>query len=408
VFAIRAGRTFDGQESIPGSTLVVIDDGRIVGVESGSAAPDGMPVAEFPEATVLPGLIDMHVHLGGDSKTGALDRLPTYSCAELERVMAEALRQQLAAGVTMVRDLGDRRWAAVELRDRISSEGGRSLSPTILASGPPITSPGGHCWSMGGEAQGPDQLRAAVRERAERRVDVVKIMASGGHLTPTTDVMTCQFSLEELRLVVEEAHASGLPVTAHAHGLPAVEQAVEAGVDGIEHCSCLTPSGIHMPESLLESLAARRIAVCPTLGMHGDHAPPPHIAALMQRTGVTWEARLARVAHMHRAGVVMVSGVDAGIGEVKPHGSLAGAVADLVAGGVSSVDALASATSVAAAACGLGVRKGRLRTGYDADLVLVEGDPTVDIAALGHVAAVMVGGKWVDGPATGAASAAAR
>ncbi len=100
---------------------------------------------------------------------------------------------------------------------------------------------------MGGEATGPEQLRAAVRDRVERGADLVKVMASGGVMTPGSDALRCQFQLAELRVVVEEAHAAGLPVTAHAHGLPAVEQAVDAEVDGIEHCTCLTSSGIQMP-----------------------------------------------------------------------------------------------------------------------------------------------------------------
>jgi imidazolonepropionase-like amidohydrolase len=284
----------------------------------------------------------------------------------------------------------------VEWRDRLTAGVAESLSPTIVASGPPITSTGGHHWSMGGEVEGADQLRAAVRERAARRVDVVKIVASGGNLTPGTDVIACQFALDELRLVVEEAHDAGLPVTAHAHALPAVEQAIDAGVDGIEHCSCMTTSGIQMPEELLESVAEHGFAVCPTLGKLGDAGLSRHVAALTQRTGMSWEARVAQVGRMQRAGVVVVSGVDAGISDAKPHGILAEAVADLVAGGISTADALASATSVAALACGLGKRKGRLRAGYDADLLLVDGDPIAQVASLGHVEAVMVRGQWVD------------
>jgi imidazolonepropionase-like amidohydrolase len=249
---------------------------------------------------------------------------------------------------------------------------------------------------MGGEVESPDGLRSAVRERAERGVDVVKIMASGGANTPGTNVLLCQFSLDELRLVVDEAHALGLPVTAHAHGLPAVEQAVESGVDGIEHCSCLTESGIEMSDRLLESLAVQRIAVCPTLGKTADAVPPPVVVAMMERTGMTWEGRQAQVGRMHRAGVRIVSGADSGISAGKPHGVLPRAVADLVAGGISVTDALASATWLAAQACGLADRKGRLEAGYDADLLVIDGDPVTDIDSLCHVAAVMVRGEMVD------------
>jgi imidazolonepropionase-like amidohydrolase len=399
VLAIRAERAFDGEQAIPGGALVLTDSGRIVGIEPGSAPlPEGCPVIEVPGATLLPGLIDTHVHLCGDSRDGALQRLPDHSDADLDRVIEQALRQQLAAGVTTVRDLGDRRWAVLEWRDRRAAGNGRPPCPTIVASGPPITSPGGHCWHMGGQAKGHAQLRQAVRERAEREVDVVKVMASGGNTTPGTDVMACQFALEELRVVVEEAHRHGLPVTAHAHGLPAVEQAVAAGVDGIEHGSCLTPTGIQQPQRLLEALAARQTVVCPTLGWAPGVAPaiPPAILARMAQAGITLEGFRAAVGRLHRAGIRLVAGSDAGIAAVKPHGVLPETLVALVEAGVPATDALASATSRAAQACGLGDRKGRLRAGYDADLLLVDGDPLANIGALRRVAGVLLRGAMAD------------
>jgi imidazolonepropionase-like amidohydrolase len=398
MLAIRAERAFDGEQTIRGGALVLTDGGRIVGIEPGTAPlPEGWPVIEVSGATLLPGLIDIHVHLCGDSQHGALERLPGHSHAELHQVIEQALRQQLAAGVTTVRDLGDRRWAALEWRNRAAGNGGLPY-PTIVASGPPITSPGGHCWHMGGQAKGAQQLRQAVRERAERRVDVVKVMASGGNTTPGTDVMACQFTLQELRLVVEEAHRHGLPVTAHAHGLPAVEQAVTAGVDGIEHGSCLTPTGIRQPDRLLEGLAARQTAVCPTVGWAPGVAPAiaPAVLARMAQAGITLEAFRAAVARAHRVGVRLVAGSDAGIAAVKPHGVLPETVVALVEAGIPAVQALASATSRAAQACGLGDRKGRLRPGYDADLLLVDGDPLVDIGVLRRVAGVMLRGAMAN------------
>lgn len=194
------------------------------------------------------------MHLGGDGCDGALNRVADYPDAELTEVIEvieAALRRHLAAGVTTVRDLGDRRWSVVERRDHAAGGGAGGTSPTIVASGPPITSVRGHCWYMGGEARGSAALREAIRQRAERRVDVVKIMASGGVLTSETDVLSCQFSSGDLRLLVDEAHAAGLPGTAHAHGLLAIEQAIEAGVNGIEHCNCLAPTGVETQDSLL-------------------------------------------------------------------------------------------------------------------------------------------------------------
>ncbi len=252
---------------------------------------------------------------------------------------------------------------------------------------------------MGGEAGQPGELRAAVREHAERGVDIIKVMASGGAMTAGTDVLACQYTLEQLRTVADEAHACGLPVTAHAHALPAVIQAVDAGVDGIEHCSCVTGRGIEVPPDLPGRLARNRIIVCPTLGRNPGATPPPAVLAIQQRTGLTWQDRQALAGKLHQAGVLIASGVDAGISDGKPHGILALAIADLIAGGIPAADALASATSLAAQACGLGDRKGPLHPGYDADLAVVDGDPVGDIAALTAVRAVYLGGRAAQ-PAT--------
>lgn len=294
-----------------------------------------------------------------------------------------------------MRDLGDRNWSVVRRRDsaRASSATGH-LSPAIIAAGPPITTPGGHCAFMGGAAEGRQQLRAAVRERVERGVDVVKVMGSGGAFTPGTDVTRCQFTLDELRLVVDAAHAAGPPVTVHAHALAAVEQALDAGADGIEHCSCLTADGVRTTDELLERLARQGTTVCPTLGKTAEGVPPPPVQALLERFGLSIEQRQQAAARMHRAGVRLVSGADSGINAAKPHGIVPAAIADLTAGGVPADAALATVTSLAADACGIADRKGRLRRGLDADLLVVRGDPLTDMAALADPVAVLVLGAW--------------
>ena len=387
----RADRAFDGERVLPGGALVLVRDGRIVAVQPGSApAPDGCEVTFLPGTTLLPGLIDAHTHLCGDSGPRALDQLPELDAAALDEKITAALRTQLAAGVTAVRDLGDRAWAAVLRRDR----GGDG--PTIVASGPPITSVGGHCAGMGGEVSGVDGMRAAVRERAERGVDIVKIMTSGGAMTVGTDMLSCQFSFEELRAAVDEAHRLGLPITAHAHALSAVEQSVEAGVDGIEHCSCVVRGGFRAPPELAERIATAGIAVCPTLGQEPGVVPPPQVQAALQRAGITWEGRLVPIAELVRAGITMISGADSGISPGKPHGVLPMAVAELASCGMSPTAALASATSVAARACGLGDRTGRLASGLDADLLVVDGDPVTALDALRSVRIVVSRGRPVD------------
>lgn len=161
MIAIRARRVFDGERIVPDAETVLIDGSRIVGVApSGMPLPDGCDVVDFPDATLLPGLIDTHVHLCGDGGHGALDRLPTFSAEEMTAVIEGSLRAHLASGVTTVRDLGDRSWAVIDWRDRNRGDTGM---PSVLASGAPITSPGGHCWNMVGQARGVDELCRAVR-----------------------------------------------------------------------------------------------------------------------------------------------------------------------------------------------------------------------------------------------------
>ncbi|GAB3308425.1 amidohydrolase family protein [Geodermatophilus aquaeductus] len=386
--AYRADRAFDGDRVLRDGALVLVDGGRILAVEPASAAPPAdVPVTHLRGTTLLPGLVDAHVHLCGDAGPRALDQLAELSREQVDAVVSASLARHLAAGVTAVRDLGDVGWAVVR---RAPGPG-----PTVVASGPPITSPGGHCAAMGGAATGADALRAAVRERAERGAGVVKLMASGGAMTAGTDMAACQFTSAEVRAVVDEAHRLGLPVTAHAHALGAVRQVLTAGVDGIEHCSGMTATGWGVPPALAGQLARAGTVVCPTLGLAPGIEPPPRVRAVIDRLGMTEQARAEEAARLHRAGVRLVSGVDAGIAPGKPHGLLPEAVRSLVAGGVPVVDALRTATGGAADACGLAGRTGRLAPGRDADLLLVDGDPTADVAALPRVRLVVSRGREV-------------
>jgi imidazolonepropionase-like amidohydrolase len=389
----RADIAFDGEHELPEGVLVLVEQGVIVGIESGRAdAPLDCPVAYQLGTTLLPGLIDAHTHLCGNSGPDALDRLPNLTDDEIDVAVGAALRAHLAAGVTAVRDLGDQNWAVVD-RHRDRPDG-----PTVIASGPPITSIGGHCAAMGGAVRGVDALRRAVRDRADRGADLVKIMTSGGTMTTTTDVLACQFTGDEVAAVVDEAHRLGLPVAAHAHALAAVEQSVVAGVDTIEHCTCMAIDGVRTPPELADAIIAAGIVVCPTLGydlsaLGGEL--PTQVKAMMAKTGLTLEERDAHIAELYRRGVTMISGDDSGINPGKPHGVLPNSIARLVELGASPVAALASATAVAAKACGLASRTGRLAVGLDADLLIVDGDPTIDIAALRRVNTVVSRGRVV-------------
>jgi imidazolonepropionase-like amidohydrolase len=395
VHGYRAPRAFDGERALPDGALVLVGDGRIVAVDPASTpAPADCPVTELPGATLLPGLVDAHVHLCGDGGPHALDHFPELSDTELDAIVGRSMAEQLAGGVTAVRDLGDARWAVVD-RHRDRDDG-----PTVVASGPPITSPEGHCAGMGGEAAGEQALRRAVRERAEHGADVVKIMTSGGLMTTSTDFLVDQFTLDELRVVVDEAHRLGLPVTAHAHGVPAVEKCLAAAVDGIEHGTCVTPDGIRMPPGLADAIAAAGIPVCPTFGRQNGIAPPPHVLEQLARAHMAWEDRYPQIAELHRAGVVLAGGIDAGINPAKPHGIAVESLVELGISGLSATEALAAGTSVAARVCGLGRRTGRLAPGLDADLLAVAGDPLADLTALRDVVLVVSRGREVSGART--------
>ncbi len=389
--AYRVDRAFDGEAMIAGGALILVEGTRITAVQlGGTPTPTGFTEVALPGATALPGLVNTHVHLCAGDELDALSLDTRRSPAEREAVIRRSLAAQLAAGTTTVRDLGDTGYA-------VADRAPRSDEPRVIASGPPITTPGGHCAAMGGVAAGPAALERAVAERADHGVRVVKIIVSGGAMTAGSDLLALQFDRDEVTLVVREAHRRGLAVTAHAHSLGSAEVCVDAGVDGIEHFTCLTERGVVTPDALVEGVLAAGIVVGPTFGRLPGSTHSESMKAVMERTGLTLESRFRQVAALHRAGVPIVSGSDDGIHPGKPHGVLPYAVAELVTAGVDPAAALATATSVAAQTCGLADRVGRLAAGLDADLLFVDGDPTADITVLTRVRSVVLRGDPVVG-----------
>jgi imidazolonepropionase-like amidohydrolase len=383
--ALRAAWLFDGTGSvlIP-DPVVVLDGTTIRAVSFGGSVPDGATVVDLAGATLLPGLIDTHVHLAFDASADPVANLGRRTEAEAVEAMIRAARSALRGGVTTVRDLGDRHYLSLGLR-------GRGGLPTMVVAGPPITTPGGHCHFLGGAADPTAAaVRAAVREHAERGVDVIKIMASGGTLTPDSPQHLAQFPPEVLRAAVDEAHRLGLPVTAHAHAATAIADVVAAQADGLEHMSFWTEDGVSAPERLIRKIASQRITVGLTVGLVAvpGMMPPPEV--MDRLPGI-----MANTRRMFEAGAAMVAGTDAGIGLVKPHDTVRQVPAALRQLGLGPAEALRVITSGAAEACGLGQTKGRIAPGFDADLLAVDDDPLTNPDALHRIRAVYARGVAV-------------
>jgi imidazolonepropionase-like amidohydrolase len=388
MLAVRAARLFDGAGAIE-RPVVLIDAGRIVAVESGDP-PAGAEVVDLGAATLLPGLVDSHVHLVFDASLDPVGHLAAADDEEVLALMRARARLALSAGVTTVRDLGDRDYLSLRLRDELA--GDPAGGPQVLAAGPPITTGDGHCWYLGGgTARGAEAVRAAVREHAERGVDVIKLMATGGELTAGSMSHVAQFTAGELSAAVEEAHRHNLPTTAHAHGASGIADAVAAGVDMIEHGTFMTAEGAESDPAIVRAIADAGIPIGLTVAQKPKPGavPPPRIVKMLPLL-------MAVFRDIRAAGIPMVCSSDAGIGPLKPLDALPYGPAQLATHlGDPPADALRSVTSLAAQACGLGDRKGRVAPGFDADLLAVAGDPLTDLTALTAVRAVFRAGVRV-------------
>ena len=280
-----------------------------------------------------------------------------------------------------------------------ASEHAGRIRPRIVSCGAPLTSPRGHCWFLGLEARGRQEILRKIEEMGRRGVDFIKVMVTGGGSTPGTNVRRSQFRSDELEAVVEAAGKYGLQVTGHAHGTEGIRKAVRAGFTGIEHCSWLGRRGnrIAYDRRTVRLLVDRGVFVCRTIagferwrledieGMRGSGS---------DQYGSAHRAFEA-LRRMAVDGVRLIAGTDAGIDRTDFSG-LATSLETMVGlGGMKNVDVLLAATRTAAEALGLGERLGTLEVGRFADLIAVDGDPLDDIRALRRIRGVVKGGEPV-------------
>ena len=226
----------------------------------------GASVRDLSGQTLLPGLIDCHVHLGFDASEAPVAHMMAASDHQLLVEMLRNARRLLAAGVTTARELGARGLLDLVVQEAI--EEGKAPGPRLLVSNQPITVTGGHCWFMGCERDDHDGLRRAVREHHKAGAQVIKVMATGGFMTAGSAPWHAQFGPDELRVIVEEARRLGKRVAAHAHGLTGIRNSVAAGVDTIEHCSWAAETGENFDEEVAAAIVDKGIFVCPTANVH--------------------------------------------------------------------------------------------------------------------------------------------
>jgi imidazolonepropionase-like amidohydrolase len=411
---VKAGRLFDGlSESYKQNVTIQIENDRITAV--GVAVPPGAPVVDLSKATVLPGLIDCHVHL--EARSDRFEDIWTFKTSPLAPAMAAVVhaRRTLEAGFTTVRDVGSEPFLAADLRDLINE--GYLPGPRIVASGPCISITGGHCdlnnyppnvridlYPLERDfqvADGADQLRHVIRAHVQHGVDVIKVAASGGVFSRGDTPGAPQFTYEELKVAVEEAHKASRRIAAHAHGTQSIKDATRAGVDSIEHGTLIDDEGIRLMKERGTFLVG---------DVYNDdyilaHAEDLHIPKeYVEKERAIGQVQRDNWAKAVKAGVRVAFGTDAGI---FPHGDNAKQFAWMVRLGLSPAKAILAATARAAELLDRQKDVGTVQAGRYADLIAVPGDPLQDVRVLERVPFVMKGGAVIKDELSATSAAAA-
>jgi imidazolonepropionase-like amidohydrolase len=387
---LRGATLIDGTGTTPvRGRAVVVEDRRIAAVVPDAQAGAGETL-DLGGLTLLPGLINCHTHLAlsGDADPARTLADEPYATTVIQATLRA--RANVEAGVTTIRDLGGREYAEISVRDAVRA--GLIPGPRILSAGRGICMTGGHGWRMlGRQADGADDVRKAVREQLRAGADVIKLLATGGVMTPGVDPSSPQLTLEELRAGIDEAHKARRRAAAHAQAEEGIALCLEAGIDTIEH-------GIFLTEALAARMAQQGTALVATLiAPHaivagGVAAGIPDFA--VKKSLVVRERHLEAFRIAMRAGVTIAAGTDAGT-PLNPHGTLVPELALMVGAGMAPLEAIRAATSVAARVLGLEAETGLVTPGLAADLIAVEGDPTADVKALDAVRLVIADGRIV-------------
>ena len=402
VIALKAARLFDGtRETTVPNGVVIVEGGKIKAAGSGLAIPQGARVIDLGDATLLPGFIDAHVHITGESGDNwyvdAVNSLRQTVPEQSIRATTFA-RRSLDAGFTTVRSLGAGDWIDVGLRAAIND--GVVPGPRIITAAHSLGARGGHCDSGGfpylafgkepgiaeGIASGPDQFRDAVRIQHKYGADVIKVCATGGVLSLGDAVDSPQLTQAEMDALVDESHRLGLRAAAHAHGAEGAKVAIRAGIDSIEH-------GSFLDDEALQMMKQKGTYLVPTL-MAGEYAGgrratrqyPPEIAA---KAKAAVEARSASFKRALALGVRIAFGTDSA---VSPHGRNAEEYSLMVEHGMTPGAALLTGPA-AAALLGVAKTTGTIEAGKQADIVAVPGDVLANIKATEKPLFVMRGGK---------------
>jgi imidazolonepropionase-like amidohydrolase len=404
-YAIQAGHLIvDAAKPARGASTVIVDNGRIIRIDNGFTAPAGAIVVDERTRTVMPGMTDVHVHLTMNSgEPWYASFTKKYSNPYATTVGLTHALEMAQAGFTTVRDLGGDTSAVVAVRDAVAE--GRFPGPRIKVSGAPLSIVGGHADYATGlppelaeavnEARlnpsvctGPAECQKVVRELAAAGVDVIKVMATGGVLDPGAMGLEQHFTDEELKAIVDMAHAMHLKTAAHAHGAQGILAATNAGIDSIEHGTFLDEAGARAMKAHGTYYSATLMAFSGVQRIMGTGKLTPAMEAKAAQTFAIWGKGLNLA---YRNGVKIALGTDSA---VAPHSEANQELELMVSkGGMTARDALIAATKGGPDLMGLSNVTGTLDPGKSADLIAVDGDPLVDPTAVQRVGYVMVEGK---------------